>query len=110
MYAFAAHEDVTADQLADAIHTAIAGISIQESHLLAARNRLRTSHAAELQKAHGVADSVAWTTLFWNNPSYVNTVLASYNDVSLDSVTSILQLYSAPTECARLDVIPKTNA
>lgn len=110
MYAFAAHEDVTADQLADAIHSAIAGVSIQESHLLAARNRLRTSHAAELQKAHGVADSVAWTTLFWNNPSYVNTVLASYNDVSLDSVRSILQLCSAPAECARLDVIPKTDA
>lgn len=107
MYAFAAHEDVTADQLAEVMHNSIASLSLQPSHLSAARNRLRTSHAAELQKTNGVADTVAWTTLFWNNPSYVNTVLDAYNNVSLDRLSAILQMCGAPGECARLDVIPK---
>lgn len=106
MYAFAAHEDVTADQLATAIHEAIRDFHVQETHLAAARNRLRTSHAAELQKAHGVADTVAWTTLFWNNPSYVNTVLSTYNTVPLDSVRAVLDSCADATQCARLDIVP----
>lgn len=106
MYAFAANETVTSEQLANALHAAIARVSPTQANVDAACNRLRTSHAAELQKAHGVADTVAWTTLFWNNPEYVNTVLSAYNNVSMESVTAILTACATPDECARLDIVP----
>lgn len=106
MYAYASNEHVTADQLAEAIHTAIADFTVQDAHLEAARNRLRTSHAAELQKAHGVADYVAWTTLFWNDPSYVNTVLSAYASVPRDRVADILTRCASPSTCTRLDIVP----
>lgn len=107
LYAFAASEDVTADQLASAIHTAIAGFCLEPSNIEAACNRLRTSHAAELQKAHGIADTVAWTTLFWNDPTYVNTVLAAYTKVPHEDVASILRACATPETTARLDIIPR---
>jgi predicted Zn-dependent peptidase len=105
MYAFAANEDVTADELATALHTAVRDFELSQANLESARNRLRTSHAAELQKAHGIADTVAWTTLFWNNPTYVNTVLASYKDVPLQNIASLLTMCSNTEQCARLDIV-----
>ena len=107
MYAFAASEDVTSDQLASALHAAIAEFALQPSNVEAACNRLRTSHAAELQKAHGVADTVAWTTLFWDNPTYVNTVLSAYTQVPLEDVAGILRACSTPETTARLDITPR---
>lgn len=107
MYAFAANEDVTADQLASAIHSAITEFTLEYSNLEAACNRLRTSHAAELQKAHGIADTVAWTTLFWDNPTYVNTVLSAYSNVPLNDVASILRSCATPETTARLDIVPR---
>lgn len=110
MYAFAANEDITADELAKALHKAVQDFSLTQAKLEAACNRLRTSHAAELQKAHGIADSVAWTTLFWNNPSYVNTVLAAYNTVPLENVASILTPCALPEQCARLDIVKQRES
>lgn len=107
MYAFAANENITAEQLATAIHEAIASVTVTQANLDAACNRLRTSHAAELQKANGVADTVAWTTLFLNNPEYVNTVLSAYTNIPLQYVATILDLCANPQECARLDIVPQ---
>jgi len=49
MYAYAAEESTTVTQLADAIMAALQETTITEEMLQAAVNKMRTSHAAELQ-------------------------------------------------------------
>ena len=109
MYAYATDDATSADTLANTITTAIENASVTEDRREAAVNRLRTSHAAELQRVNGVADAVAWTTLFWNDPTYSNTVLAKYSTVTLDSVKQILNQCADVSQTVRLDVVPKTT-
>ncbi|MFN9957460.1 MAG: insulinase family protein, partial [bacterium] len=64
LYAYGADESTTAAQLVDAITSALRETVVSEEMLGSAVNKLRTAHAAELQKVNGVSDVVAWTTLF----------------------------------------------
>lgn len=106
IYAYAADPTVTGDQLTSAVMETLRSAEITQHHVDAAVNKLRTSHAGELQKANGVADSVAWTTLFWNDPLRMNTILDDYRKVTLEQVLAIRDLICAEDEIVRLDVIP----
>ncbi len=110
MYAYATDDATSADTLANAITSAIENAAVTEDRREAAVNRMRTSHAAELQRVNGVADAVAWTTLFWNDPTYSNTVLAKYSAVTLESVKQILNQCADVSQTVRLDVVPKTSS
>ena len=106
MYAYASEETITADQLANAMSEALAQTTVTESMLESAVNKMKTSHAAELQKVSGVADVVAWTTLFWNDPLYVNTALDRYASITLEDVQSIVDRSASQEEIIRLDIVP----
>lgn len=106
IYAYAADPTVTGDHLASAVQETLRTAEITQHHVDAAVNKLRTSHAGELQKANGVADSVAWTTLFWNDPLRMNTILDDYRKVTLDQILAIRDLICSDGECVRLDVVP----
>lgn len=106
MYAYASEESITADQLANAMLEALAQTTVTESMLESAVNKMKTSHAAELQKVSGVADVVAWTTLFWNDPLYVNTALDRYASITLPDVQSIVDRCASQDAIIRLDIVP----
>jgi predicted Zn-dependent peptidase len=106
MYAYASEEVITADQLASAMSDALAQTTITETMLESAVNKMKTSHAAELQKVSGVADVVAWTTLFWNDPLYVNTALDRYASITLADVQGIVDRCASQEEIIRLDIVP----
>jgi predicted Zn-dependent peptidase len=108
-YAYAADPSVTGDQLAAAVHETLAGTEVTQKHLDAAVNKLRTSHAAEIMKANGVADSVAWTTLFWNDPQRMNTILDDYRKVTLEQITSLISALCQADSLTRLDIVPRSS-
>jgi len=110
MYAYAAKESVSADELAHAMIEAIKTYTLRPERMDAALNLLRTAHAAELQRVSGIADTVAWSTLFWNNPEYVNGALEKYKQVPLDTVQSLLHKCSDVSQIVRLDVVPKPSS
>jgi predicted Zn-dependent peptidase len=85
---------------------ALAQTTITETMLESAVNKMKTSHAAELQKVSGVADVVAWTTLFWNDPLYVNTALDRYASITLADVQGIVDRCASQEEIIRLDIVP----
>lgn len=109
MYAYASEEETSADTLVDAIYNAVRGFVLTDERLTAAVNRLRTSHAAELQRVNGVSDTVAWSTLFWNDPSYANTMLDRYAAIGMEPVLQIIEQCTDPLTTVRLDVIPKLS-
>lgn len=107
MYAYASDETTQADELAEAIESAIKGFVLGERQLETAMNRMRTGHAAELQRVSGVADTVAHSTLFWNDPTYANTVLQRYSAVTIQAVADIINLCADSTQTVRVDVVSK---
>jgi predicted Zn-dependent peptidase len=107
MYAYAADESVTADQLVSGITDVLSQTVVTTTMLESAVNKMKTSHAAELQKANGVADVVAWTTLFWNDPLYVNTALERYGTVTTEDIQNIVSRCASTSESVRLDITPQ---
>jgi predicted Zn-dependent peptidase len=107
MYAYAADESVTADQLVSAMTDVLSQTVVTNTMLESAVNKMKTSHAAELQKANGVADVVAWTTLFWNDPLYVNTALERYGTVTTEDIQNIVSRCASTSESVRLDITPQ---
>jgi predicted Zn-dependent peptidase len=106
IYAYAADETITADALVDAITDALSRTTVSSSMLEIAVNKMKTSHAAELQKVSGVADVVAWTTLFWNDPLYINSALERYKTITTDQVQTIIDRAASRGEQVRLDIVP----
>jgi predicted Zn-dependent peptidase len=107
MYAYAADESVTADQLVSGMTDVLSQTVVTTTMLESAVNKMKTSHAAELQKANGVADVVAWTTLFWNDPLYVNTALERYGTVTTEDIQNIVSRCASTSESVRLDITPQ---
>lgn len=106
MYAYANDVAVTADQLATAISNCLSNAVVEDSDRMAAVNKLRTGLASDLQRASGTADSVAWTTLFWDDPRYVNNVLNKYKLVSTNRIAELVGRCSRMNEWVRVDVVP----
>lgn len=105
-YAYASREDVTADMLIEAMRKAIVDTVCTESHRLKAVNKLRTSLAAELQRVSGVADAVAYHTLFYNQPSLVNELLDTYSRQPLALVQQFVTECSLVDLGVRVDIVP----
>lgn len=109
LYAYGADESTTAAQLVDAITSALRETVVSEEMLGSAVNKLRTAHAAELQKVNGVSDVVAWTTLFWNDPTYVNRALDRYSTLAREDIQTIIDRCAQPSESIRLDIVPRSS-
>jgi predicted Zn-dependent peptidase len=109
IYAYGADESTTPEHLVDAITSALQETAVSEEMLGAAVNKLRTSHAAELQKVNGVSDVVAWTTLFWNDPTYVNRALDRYSTITREDIQKIIDRCASSSERTRLDIVPRSS-
>lgn len=107
--AFAANEKVLAEDLTNAITKSLSTYILTPERQMSAVNKLRTAHAAELQYVSGVADSVAWSTLFWDDPKYVNGSMEKYKSVTLESVQDIITRCADSAQTVRLDVVPKAE-
>jgi len=107
LYAFAATPDITPSAMASEIMATVESFAPSNQALLAATNKLATSTAMELQRNSGVADAVAWHTLFKDDPEYVNTLVQRYKAVSNDDVVSVLRSYLRPANGVRVDVVPE---
>ncbi len=105
-YAYASREDVSADQLIEGIRSTIAATVCTEADRTKAVNKLRTSLAAELQRVSGVADAVAYHTLFYDEPEQVNQLLDKYSAQPLALVQQLVTDCSLISLGARVDVIP----
>jgi len=108
-YAYASNPSVTGDDLVSAMIDTLATAEITEKNLSAGINKMRSSHANELLTVNGVSDSVAWTTLFWNDPTRVNTILDDYRSVTLEQIESLRLLSCTENKLVRLDVVPRTS-
>lgn len=109
MYAYGADPKVTGDELAGAMIETLCKAQITQSNVEAGINKMRSMHANELLKVNGISDSVAWTTLFWNDPTRVNTILDDYRTVGIDDIIALRQYCCDQDRLVRLDVVPKTS-
>lgn len=105
-YAYASREDVTADQLIEGMRSTIKATVCTEADRTKAVNKLRTSLAAELQRVSGVADTVAYHTLFYNDAAMVNQLLDKYSAQPLSLVQQFVEDCSLVSLGARVDVVP----
>lgn len=106
LYAFAATPEIDAQTLADAMLDVATTYVPTPDERDKAVNKLTTSLAMELQRNSGVADSVAWMTLFKDDPHYVNTMIDRYAKVSADDVTAVLRTHVQADDVVRIDVVP----
>lgn len=107
LYAFAATPDVTPTAMASQLMETVAAFRPTEHDLMAATNKMATSTAMELQRNSGVADAVAWHTVFKDDPAYVNTLVERYRSVSLAEVDAVLRTYLTTEQSIRVDVVPE---
>lgn len=107
MYAFATTPDVTADVLAAEVMDVATQYAPSTEERGKAVNKLMTSLAMEIQRNSGVADTVAWLTLFKDDPSYVNTMVERYDTVSAGDVTTMLRSHVRSETAVRIDVVPE---
>lgn len=107
LYAYAADSSASADTLYEELMDVVSNFKYSATHHDTSVNRLRTSLAHSLQRNSGVADLVAWSTLFLNNPNYANEASASYKEVNLDDVADMAQRVFLPLEATRVDVVPE---
>ncbi len=107
LYAFATTPEVSPDVLASAILEAARAYAPTDDDTAAAANKQATAVALELQRNSGVADSVAWHTIFKDDPTYVNTLVERYRDVQTKDVDALLRSYVTHDNSIRVDVIPE---
>lgn len=107
LYAFATTPDVAPDVLASSmLETALAYVPTDDD-TSAAANKQATAVALELQRNSGVADAVAWHTIFKDDPTYVNTLVDRYRAVQTNDVDALLRTYVTHDNSVRVDVIPE---
>ena len=106
MYAYGADPSVTGDELAAAITEALCNATVTQKHVDAGINKMRSHHASELQRVNGVSDSVAWSTLFYNDPARANTILDDYRAVDIDQIMDLRKTCCEADALIRLDVVP----
>lgn len=106
LYAYASRPDVTADVLASELIETATTFRIDAAQRETAINKLATSLAMELQRNNGVADTVAWTTLFWNDSAYCNRAMGQYHAVSLDALHTLSSDVLRADQAIRIDVVP----
>lgn len=105
-YVFASNEEVTPDQLASELLSCIRSVVVDDVTFVKAVNKARMSLAYELQKNEGVADSISYHTLFYNNPHMVNTLLDKYTVQTKEVVQSMIGACTSESKWARVDIVP----
>jgi predicted Zn-dependent peptidase len=108
-YAFANSPDITAGMLYDAIIEETekfrkSGALIRE--LQKSKNQVKTQFANEIQYSQGIADIVAFQTLFWNEPERFYSLLDLYDKPNLEDVISASTAILPVQNSVRVDVIP----
>jgi len=106
MYAYANNSGQTAQELVDAILETAALYQHTDVQHEVAVNRLRTSTAMSLQRSSGLADLTAWSTLFWNEPSYPFAAANEYLRTTASDVRTLMQGLFSAENAVRVDVIP----
>lgn len=107
-YAYAMDEGTTAQELADAIEKSVKGAVVTDAEMKKVKQRQRTALAMELQKTHGVADSVGYYATFFDDPTEVNSLLEKYNSRLGTDVQKALDTLADTSEWVRVDIVPKT--
>ena len=105
--AFAASPNITADQIADEVFETLRNTTITEQEFKKAVNKQRIGLAADLQRTGGIADNVAYYTLFHDDPNKVNTLLQEYSERTLEGLQRQVQLCSDPKSAVRIDIVPR---
>lgn len=107
--AFAASPQITADRLAEELFETLRNTTIEEHEFKKAVNKQRIGLAAELQRTGGIADNVAYFTLFHNDPNKVNTLLDEYSQRTLAGLQQQITMCSDPATAVRIDIVPREN-
>lgn len=105
-YAYAQDPATTPDALAEAMLRSLTQTPVRQEDRDRVLNRFHTSYAAGFQTASSVSDQVAWTTLFLNNPEFVNQVMGHYQQRTADSMQSLLSEVITADNTVRVDIIP----
>lgn len=107
LYAISSRADIRAEQLEQVfkreINTLLSdGVSADEVEK--AKNVLHTRLAYHLQTSSGVADSVAQSAIFWNDPHRINTVPELMSAITAEEVNQFArEVLSA--ECAVVEIV-----
>ena len=107
LYAFATTPDIAPDVMAASMLDTVRTFEPTDDGTVAAANKQATATAMELQRNSGVADAVAWHTIFKQDPAYVNTLVERYRAVHAPSVNELLRSYITSDNSVRVDVIPE---
>ncbi len=105
-YVFASSEDITPDMMAAELLACIRGVVVDDVTFMKAVNKARMSLAYELQKNEGVADSICYHTLFYNDPHMVNTLMEKYVIQTKEAVQSMIDACTSEAKWARVDIVP----
>ncbi|MBI3259314.1 MAG: insulinase family protein [Ignavibacteriae bacterium] len=84
----------------------LSGKGIEESEMLKVRNSLATSIAYPMQTSTGIADILTQQTMFWNDPSRINTLLSRYNRFTASEIQEYAKSIIKPENMVRVDVVP----
>ncbi len=108
-YAIAADESINCDELNDLIQKETGKIrngSIVSNEIKKAKNMLAASAANELQYNSGIADSLAFETLFFDEPERVWQYLERINSVKHADINRFANDFLGDNNSVRVDVVP----
>ena len=74
--------------------------------MIKVRNSLATSIAYPMQTSTGIADILTQQTMFWNDPSRINTLLSRYNRFTANEIQEYAKSIIKPDNMVRVDVVP----
>lgn len=80
---------------------------IEQRELDAALNRIRTSLVMSMGRLQGVADALAHSTVYRDDPSLVNSLLEEYHAVTPDDIQRAVATWLRPSSAAVLYYLPE---
>lgn len=107
--ATASSPEITCDELSEALLSELSILcekGIEESEMIKVRNSLATSIAYPMQTSTGIADILTQQTMFWNDPSRINTLLSRYNRFTANEIQEYAKSIIKPDNMVRVDVVP----
>ncbi|MBI5325301.1 MAG: insulinase family protein [Ignavibacteriae bacterium] len=108
-YAFANTPEINADSLYEGIIAETEKIrkgDTDKKELQKSKNQVRTQFANEIQYSQGLADIIAFQSLFWNKPDRFYSLLDLYDKPNLDDVNEVSESILNLQNSVRVDVIP----
>ncbi|TAL68890.1 MAG: insulinase family protein [Bacteroidetes bacterium] len=108
-YAFASTPDITAEMLYEGIveeTEKIRKAGAVKKELQKSKNQVRTQFANEVQFSQGIADVIAFQSLFWNEPERFYSLLDLYNKPNIGDLNLTAEYLLSLKNSVRVDVIP----